>query len=509
MNIKNINNLKNDALNLENQIVFISAVAGAGKTTLIIEKTLKLIINNNSLNSILILTYTNEAVNEIKKRLVNRFYEWSHNLEILKKDIKMFHVEHFTKNNSYITKENLLKKLQNIISEKNDIKIQTIHALCLDFLKQFSFKYKFIKFNIINDEQKNIIINNIISYSKYQDIIKKANISKNDIFNRVFEYIKNTSYHYKYTNFFSDSKYNLNYQSILSNKRIKYIKSAVEKINISKILSCKNLISIYNKIISVINKNFYDISYKCYKYINIFFTKDCKIRKIINDIIINKNKYKECNEEKKLISLIENEIREISSLLSIVKKNINRIKNKKIHSISINIVKNYLEYKKINNIIEFDDIIFDFSNIISENNPESHYVLMKINEQFNHFILDESQDNSNFHWSILNKIFECIFHEKDKSIFIVGDMKQSIYSFQGAYPELFLLNKEFYKKMSLIYSIKYDYINWNYCFRISDNNLKFLDYYFNIYNLSDDILEKDKLSHISLSNNSISEIKII
>ncbi len=77
------------------------------------------------------------------------------------------------------------------------------------------------------------------------------------------------------------------------------------------------------------------------------------------------------------------------------------------------------------------------------------------------------------------------------------------------YRKLFLLNKEFYKKMALFYNIKYFYINWNYCFRISENNLQFLDYYFNNYNLFDDILEESKLSHIPASDKNISEIKVM
>ena len=56
-------------------------------------------------------------------------------------------------------------------------------------------------------------------------------------------------------------------------------------------------------------------------------------------------------------------------------------------------------------------------------------------------MVDESQDTNLKQWQIIHICLRDFFtsdHEKkQKTLFVVGDPKQSIYSFQGTYPELF------------------------------------------------------------------------
>lgn len=62
-----------------------------------------------------------------------------------------------------------------------------------------------------------------------------------------------------------------------------------------------------------------------------------------------------------------------------------------------------------------------------------------INEQYDHLIVDEAQDLSESQLDILYLIIENCFAEEKKSFFIVGDVKQSIYEFNGASPAHYLL----------------------------------------------------------------------
>ena len=58
------------------------------------------------------------------------------------------------------------------------------------------------------------------------------------------------------------------------------------------------------------------------------------------------------------------------------------------------------------------------------------------------YSMDEAQDTSPTQWEIINAITDDFYSgenasKKNRTIFVVGDEKQSIYSFQGAEPEEF------------------------------------------------------------------------
>ncbi|UNM06610.1 MAG: UvrD-helicase domain-containing protein [Holosporaceae bacterium] len=53
---------------------------------------------------------------------------------------------------------------------------------------------------------------------------------------------------------------------------------------------------------------------------------------------------------------------------------------------------------------------------------------------FQHVLVDEAQDTSQGQWELLFHLIEEFFGEREKAnrtLFVVGDPKQSIYSFQG------------------------------------------------------------------------------
>ena len=88
-------------------------------------------------------------------------------------------------------------------------------------------------------------------------------------------------------------------------------------------------------------------------------------------------------------------------------------------------------------------------------------------------MVDEAQDNSSNQWEIINKICEEFYYQDgNKSIFIVGDAKQSIFSFQGAEPELFnLMNKNLPENILRL--------QLNHSFRSGREILKLVDKIFN------------------------------
>ncbi len=90
--------------------------------------------------------------------------------------------------------------------------------------------------------------------------------------------------------------------------------------------------------------------------------------------------------------------------------------------------------------LDFDDLIGRTAALLSRS--DAAFVLYKLDRGIDHILVDEAQDTSEAQWSILRAIAEDFVAgegrtTKPRTIFAVGDPKQSIFSFQGAAPAVF------------------------------------------------------------------------
>lgn len=74
----------------------------------------------------------------------------------------------------------------------------------------------------------------------------------------------------------------------------------------------------------------------------------------------------------------------------------------------------------------FNDMILSVHKAVMEN---GNSLKERIRDQYQYAIIDEFQDTNQLQWDIFKTLF---FDVKDHAVFVVGDPKQSIYSFQGA-----------------------------------------------------------------------------
>jgi ATP-dependent helicase/nuclease subunit A len=91
-------------------------------------------------------------------------------------------------------------------------------------------------------------------------------------------------------------------------------------------------------------------------------------------------------------------------------------------------------------VLDFDDIIQKTETLLQR--AEARWILYKLDSRITHLLVDEAQDTAPRQWSILKKLTDDFFdgaaaRPAKRTIFAVGDEKQSIYSFQGASPEAF------------------------------------------------------------------------
>ena len=93
--------------------------------------------------------------------------------------------------------------------------------------------------------------------------------------------------------------------------------------------------------------------------------------------------------------------------------------------------------------LDFDDLIRLAGDLLQPENPFSGWVGYKLDATLSHALIDEAQDTSPRQWDMIRGLTSEYFagegaKETDRTLFIVGDEKQSIYSFQGAEPARFI-----------------------------------------------------------------------
>ena len=105
----------------------------------------------------------------------------------------------------------------------------------------------------------------------------------------------------------------------------------------------------------------------------------------------------------------------------------------------------FREKKKEKNMVDFDDVMHYASKILDDPMAAEEY-----REKFTYIFIDEFQDSNMLQEIIAGKI--C----RENNLFMVGDVKQSIYKFRLAEPEIFRSKYELYKKEEETQSEKID-----------------------------------------------------
>lgn len=109
----------------------------------------------------------------------------------------------------------------------------------------------------------------------------------------------------------------------------------------------------------------------------------------------------------------------------------------------------YAQLKSDRGVLDYDDLIHKAFQLLSDSEHKS-WVQYRMDHKIEHIMVDEAQDTNAYQWRIIQALSEEFFsvdgHDlRARSLFVVGDEKQSIYSFQGANAALFQSVKHFFK----------------------------------------------------------------
>lgn len=146
--------------------------------------------------------------------------------------------------------------------------------------------------------------------------------------------------------------------------------------------------------------------------------------------------------------------------------------------VSVAVYRQFQARKLASGRLDYEDLIFFTETLLAQDQMMA-WVRWKLDQGINHLLIDEAQDTSPAQWSLLNKLSEPFFdgdeESKDRTVFAVGDFKQSIYSFQGANPQTFADSQTRFTTRAGAVQKLFDVIDFSLSFRSSRAVLEFVD----------------------------------
>lgn len=496
-----------DALNCENSI-WLSASAGTGKTTVLVNRVIKLAILGVSLNKILCITFTNAAASEMLERIVAKFESWS---KFSNREIS-FEVEKILGRNP---NEKEITRAKNIFLEYcNDtksLKIQTIHSFCQYILRMFAIEASInpdfqvideiviskvvqkIKLDLLDFSLKPQNIIDAVSFfienlhdTRFDVLLNQIIVNRSG-FDSVFEKFENhEKYYFHLRRKFKISK---SYESalLLLLKEISFINVEAErKIDCEFVKKFNNYLLLSNK--EKVNK-FEDLQV-------LFLTlNNEKRKKIVSDDFTRNHPAlsREIHElQNKIYELVEYKN---SIYISEISKN--------LFCIAKYLIEKYQDYKKNLGYLDYDDLIFYAKNLLTKSELKD-WVLYKLDGGIEHILLDEAQDTNSSQWQVIDAIIDDFYSreglEKNKTLFVVGDDKQSIYSFQGAIVDNFYKYQNYIKEKIKNAGKKCDTINLTINYRSGKALVEAFNYFFNELKLDNNDLFCDFVAAKNIRN---------
>ena len=422
--------------------VWVQANAGTGKTKVLVQRLLRILFRDKNIghSSILCLTYTNAGAGEMRNRITVALRDWAtaSDEELRELLIGVSENNPATDNDIQIARSVFFTYIDN----PDILKIKTIHGFCQEILHRFPTEAGVSPtWSLVYDASQRVLLD-----EAFDKLFKTKDL--NDQTKNAFEHIVKTVSEYKLDDLLG--KIGELYKSFLNvenidNYRKYFIDTIEKKLKYNDIKNTDSFVKDAKKIISLASAS----------------TKQQKtMEKIVNYVQQYVNNTIDFQEYKKLYLTSEDEPRKDILKIDFLHEELDRVLQIVSQEYKENIITNtmalfdltaafagiYQEIKHTYNVLDFDDLIWYTYRLFS--NPETMgWVLSQMDLSLSHILVDEAQDTGTTQWQILQLLSGDFFAEGDKnnlprSIFVVGDTKQSIYGFQGADPDAFATSRQ-------------------------------------------------------------------
>ncbi|MDR2685348.1 MAG: UvrD-helicase domain-containing protein [Rickettsiales bacterium] len=462
--------------------VWVQANAGTGKTTILIERLMTLLKNGADFGSILCLTYTNAAAVEIRERIT----------DALEKMARAGQGELFYK----------------YIDNMDKLKIQTMHGFCQEILRRFPIEAGVNpSWTLISDTDRNRIIGEVFrnmwndqtdaelkeAFSHIMDKLSEWGFGElqkliaglyKDFFSLDFNFNNLAQFIETIRKSFDGCEFDKN--AFLSPERMqlrakygeKLVDACTGKDGVVNALKVANGICRFAK---------GEISFEEYR--SVFIKAD-----------FNKKTTAQIPEKKFGAELAMFVMAEQSELYISAQAEANDELLRDTAALYILVVKfaeGFRRAKGKAGQLDYDDLILYTAQLFNRQEM-SGWVMSQLDSKIRHLMVDEAQDTSPGQWGIVKSILSDFFIASGRpSLFVVGDPKQSIYSFQGADLSSFFAAGEDIQAHLTQNQLEFQKINLETTYRTAQIVLDAVDYFFGIDSIACITKWKERPRHIS------------
>ena len=206
-------------------------------------------------------------------------------------------------------------------------------------------------------------------------------------------------------------------------------------------------------------------------YLGIFFTDKLEARQRVITKAMEKG-----NSE--LADCLQREAERLLALLERRKAVTCRKRTAALITIADAVISRYQRAKDRRGLLDYDDLIDKALALLGED--RAAWVHYKLDQGIDHVLIDEAQDTSPKQWEIIRLLTAEFFagagaRAVNRTIFAVGDEKQSIFSFQGAAPREFDAMRRTFAKLCGAIERELQYVPFRHSFRSGPNLLGAVD----------------------------------
>ena len=440
---------QSQAINEKGANILVAAAAGSGKTAVLVERIIKKVVEEGiDIDRLLVVTFTNSAASEMRERVLDAIYE---KLDENPNDEKLLRQITLLNKSSICTIDSFcLEVVRNNFYELENISpnFRIADTVEIELLKQEVIEDLFQK---KYEEEDNDFFKLIHTYTSYRD-----DTPLKDLILKIYNYIGSNPFPEKWLNekvemFNIENKINDDFSTTPWGKVL--LKKIEDELidGISSLESASKILEFNPDL----EKFFQTIR------------NDIEMLKNLKDNLDNWDKAYEINNNLKFLTWPRNKVDSIEkdeakSIRDTVKENLKVLGNILVcdsktanedifdmYPVLLNLRNIILEFeeefskrKREKNIVDFHDVEhFALKILIREKEGKivPSDIAKKYQEKYQEIAIDEYQDSNLVQEYILNSV------AKGNNIFMVGDVKQSIYKFRQAMPELFIKKYKSYK----------------------------------------------------------------
>jgi ATP-dependent helicase/nuclease subunit A len=476
---------------------FVSANAGSGKTHVLVQRVIRLLLSDVAPEKILCITFTKAAAANMAERVFTTLGHWiTLDDAALDAAIREAGLPHPTARLRLRARELFACALET----PGGLKVQTIHALCTRLLQQFPFEANVpARFSVLDDrdqtemmERANLAV--LLEASRDPDsaagralniaMASAADVTFKDV---VREACLSRDHFMAWTDAAGDADAAAAQLSaalgVDPHDRIEDVEQAIvdgphlarsEWPAIAATLDTGSK-SDSDQAIRLRAALASSGAAQVDEYLSVFLTDERAPRKSV----VTK---KFADNNPALARRFESEINRLGPLIERRRAVTTRDRSQALLYIATAAAANYRGEKRERGLLDFDDLID--KTLAMLDGGAAGWVHYKLDRGVDHVLIDEAQDTSPRQWDIVAHIiseFTSGAGARDgviRTVFAVGDEKQSIFSFQGAAPREFDARRRALKKKFEDAGLKFDPLTFTYSFRSGPAILQSVDHVF-------------------------------